>query len=160
LKRLPSGDKVERIDINELISSTMPLLKTAVRNVNLHMHLDKKPVFVNVQPSQLQQVMFNLINNACQAMSVGGTLELKSWSEGSMGCFSVRDTGPGISEELQKRVFEPFFTTKDAGSGTGLGLSVSRSIIENYKGELSLTSVVGQGTIFKVMLPLVFKVLN
>jgi two-component system NtrC family sensor kinase len=156
----PSGDQVERIDINELISSTMPLLKTAVRNVNLHMHLDKKPVFVNVQPSQLQQVMFNLINNACQAMSVGGTLELKSWSEGSMGCFSVRDTGPGISEELQKRVFEPFFTTKDAGSGTGLGLSVSRSIIENYKGELSLTSVVGQGTIFKVMLPLVFKVLN
>jgi two-component system NtrC family sensor kinase len=149
----PSGNLVQHTDLNELVESTLPLLKTALRNLNLHLLLSKEPVPVFVQHSQLQQVIFNLINNACQAMSTSGTLILKTWREGTHSLLSVTDDGPGISEELQKHIFEPFFTTKEVGSGTGLGLSVSRNIVEKSGGDLSLTSRVGEGTTFTIKLP-------
>jgi two-component system NtrC family sensor kinase len=148
------SDELEEVNLNELINSTLPLLKTALRTQNLQSYFQEPLPFTCVQPSQLQQVIFNLVNNACQAMTTsGGALTIKTWSEGRYSCFSVTDTGPGIPEDIQNRIFEPFFTTKEVGMGTGLGLSVSRSIIEKFGGELTLSSAMGQGTTFTVSLP-------
>lgn len=149
----PSNDQQENADINDIIESTIPLLKTALRTQSFQTFYEKNLPNVLVPPSQLQQVFFNLINNACQAMPGGGVLTIRTWKEGAFVCASVSDTGPGIPEDIQQRIFEPFFTTKEVGLGTGLGLSVSRSIIEKYEGQLKLRSQPGEGTTFTVMLP-------
>jgi two-component system NtrC family sensor kinase len=149
----PSSDHLEEVNVNEVVESTLPLLKTALRMQSLHTYFDEKVGSIKFQISQLQQVIFNLINNACQAMSNGGVLTIKTWREGGAVCISVSDTGPGIPEDIQKRIFEPFFTTKGAGAGTGLGLSVSKNIVEKCGGQLKLISTVGQGTTFTVMIP-------
>ena len=148
----PSNERDLKVDVNELIESTLPLLKTALRNQNIQTFFGEDLSQVLLQPSQMQQVIFNLINNACQAMVQGGTLVIKTWQEGSDVFFSISDSGPGIPEELHQRIFEPFFTTKGVGTGTGLGLSVSRSIVEKFGGQLKLESRPGEGTTFTVVL--------
>ncbi len=153
----PSNDSFEEVNLNDMIDSTLPLLKTALRLVNLRKYYDSNLGIVCIQSSQIQQVIFNLINNATQAMGQDGTLTLRTWSEGRYSCFSIADTGSGIPIEIQERIFEPFFTTKGVGVGTGLGLSVSRSIIEKYEGKLSLESSMGRGSTFTVYLPRVIK---
>lgn len=109
---------------------------------------------------QLEQVFFNLIQNAAQAISGWkemphpAQIELTIRSQDQMLSIEICDNGPGIDSEHQKRIFEPFFTTKDVGLGTGLGLSVSYFIIaENHQGELSVTSAPGKGTCFHILLP-------
>ena len=149
----PSQNQLEDTDLNELISLTLPLLKTALRTQNTQTLFSPDLPLVRIQPSQMQQVVFNLINNACQAMSSGGTLTIKTWAKGARVGFSITDTGPGIAPELHRRIFEPFFTTKSVGVGTGLGLSVSRGIVEKLGGTLTLSSTVGQGTTFTVTFP-------
>jgi signal transduction histidine kinase/FixJ family two-component response regulator len=149
----PSQKAPSPTNINDLVESTLPLLKTALRNQNVQTHYGKNLPLVSVQPSELQQVIFNLINNACQAMANGGVLTIKTWSEGKGVCFSIADSGPGIPQDLRERIFEAFFTTKGVGTGTGLGLSVSRSIVEKWGGQLRLTSELGAGTVFTVSLP-------
>ncbi len=111
--------------------------------------------------SQLQQVFFNLMQNAAQAMAswceMGNSpqIELTLQPQGHMLLIEVADNGPGIDTETQKRIFEPFFTTKDVGFGTGLGLSVSYFIItENHGGQIEIESAVGKGAKFRVFLPL------
>lgn len=112
-------------------------------------------------PSQLQQVFFNLLQNAAQAMSDGSdpqnppriSLALTRGEE--MLQVDIADNGPGIAPEQQKRIFEPFFTTKEVGEGTGLGLSVSYFIItENHHGRIELDSTPGKGTRFRILLPI------
>ena len=149
----PSKKDNEPFDINDLIQTTLPLLKTVLRNQNVQTYYGDKLSKVSGQPGQFQQVIFNLINNACQAMAGGGDLVIKTWQEGSYVHFSIADSGPGVPEELQQRIFEPFFTTKGVGTGTGLGLSVSKSIIEKFGGQLELESQLGNGTVFTVSVP-------
>jgi signal transduction histidine kinase len=149
----PGQEQDLQVDLSELVQSTLPLLKTALRNQNLHTYFGKNLSPVKLQPSQMQQVIFNLINNACQAMAQGGVLTIKTWQQGNDIFLSIEDSGPGIPLELHQRIFEPFFTTKSAGSGTGLGLSVSRSIVEKFGGELNLKSEIGVGTTFTCTLP-------
>jgi signal transduction histidine kinase len=111
--------------------------------------------------SQLQQVFFNLIQNAAQAMasweemSDQPQIELTIREQDQALRIEVADNGPGINPETQKRIFEPFFTTKDVGLGTGLGLSVSYFIIkENHGGQIEVESMPGRGTKFRISLPL------
>lgn len=105
--------------------------------------------------SQLNQVFMNLLVNAGQAIEDKGTITLRS---GRLGCdrvfIEIADTGCGIPPEKQHRIFEPFFTTKPVGKGTGLGLSVSYHIVKRHQGELSVNSVPGQGTTFRIILPI------
>jgi two-component system NtrC family sensor kinase len=150
----PSKEHNLEVNVNELIESTFPLLKTALRNQNVQTYFGKNISPVKLQPSQMQQVIFNLVNNACQAMTQGGVLVIKTWQEGSYVYFTIGDSGPGIPEDLHQRIFEPFFTTKGVGTGTGLGLSVSRSIVEKFGGKLLLASQMGVGTTFTVVLPI------
>ena len=105
-----------------------------------------------IDPTQIQQVLVNLIKNAMQAMTKGGTLTLQT-GEGADGVWvSVADTGGGIPQEQINRIFEPFYTTKK--KGTGLGLMIVQRIVRAHGGRIELESHVGRGTTFRIWLPL------
>jgi two-component system NtrC family sensor kinase len=103
---------------------------------------------------QLVQVFVNLITNACHAVPTdAGLIILETVSQGASGiAVRVSDTGSGIPEDNLERIFEPFFTTKGQGKGTGLGLSIIKNIVEQHRGTISVTSEVGSGTTFEVIL--------
>jgi len=105
--------------------------------------------------AQLQQVFFNLISNAIDAIGKEGAIEIKSIRFGGEIAISIADNGPGIPEEHQRKVFDPFFTTKDTGKGTGLGLWVTYNIIEKMNGTITLKSELGKGSTFTVKIPIV-----
>jgi two-component system NtrC family sensor kinase len=102
---------------------------------------------------QLEQVIVNLCVNALQAMPEGGSLTLTIVGCDSEVSLSVRDSGEGMNEEVQRRLFTPFFTTKDLGRGTGLGLSVVHGIVTAHGGSVSVDSAPGAGTEITVLLP-------
>jgi len=104
-------------------------------------------------PSQINQVVMNLLVNAAQAIISFGTITVRTRHNGEHVIIEVEDTGTGISQEHQNRVFEPFFTTKPIGQGTGLGLSLSFNIIEKHNGRIEALSTLGQGTCFRITLP-------
>jgi len=110
------------------------------------------PVIV-ADPAQLMQILVNLVVNAAQAMPEGGTLTVSTQARGSAVLLSVKDTGPGISEEILDKIFLPFFTTKDVNEGTGLGLAVVHGIVESHGGSIELETRLGGGTRFDVLLP-------
>jgi two-component system NtrC family sensor kinase len=103
--------------------------------------------------TQLSQVFLNLIVNAAQAMPEGGDISIHTRCDQDQCIVRVKDTGPGISEEIRENIFEPFFTTKAAGEGTGLGLAISQDIIRRHGGEITVQSQPGQGTTFTISLP-------
>lgn len=107
-----------------------------------------------VDQNKLEQVFLNLFLNAAQSMDEKGILKIKSWNDDNFCYISVSDTGKGIPEDILSRIFDPFFTTKEVGEGTGLGLTVSKAIIEQHKGEL-LTETSEKGSTFTVKLPLI-----
>jgi signal transduction histidine kinase len=102
---------------------------------------------------QIEQVLVNLIQNAIQAMPDGGTLRVSLSQADQAIALGVQDTGVGIPPENLTRIFDPFFTTKSAGEGTGLGLSVSYGIIARHHGQITVDSIIGQGTTFTILLP-------
>jgi two-component system NtrC family sensor kinase len=109
---------------------------------------------VMVAPSRLVQVFVNLMLNAADAMAGKGTIVVACQQEGHRVILTVTDEGPGVPKENRRKVFDPFFTTKPVGQGTGLGLSVCRSIVESFSGTLELSpSGVGEGAKFAVALP-------
>jgi len=101
----------------------------------------------------LFQVLFNLGLNSLDAMSDGGTLEFETSARGAWVIVRTRDTGCGIPTALHAQVFQPFFTTKVPDRGTGLGLFVSKSIVESMGGELTLEHTDDRGTSFGIFLP-------
>jgi signal transduction histidine kinase len=143
------------VSIQDVLQSTLNLVGNELALAKVESHLDVEdglpPVYGN--PRNLQQVFLNLFLNAMQAMPRGGTLTVRADHEGDSVRVSVRDTGVGIPEVDLEKIFEPFFTTKEAGEGTGLGLSVSYSIIEKHGGRLEVQSQPGEGTTFLVHIP-------
>ena len=105
-----------------------------------------------IDSMQLQQVLLNLIKNAMQAMTRGGTLTLQTGENDDGAWLSVADTGGGIPQEQINRIFEPFYTTKKKGSG--LGLMIVQRIVRAHNGRIELESHVGRGTTFRIWLPL------
>jgi len=99
-------------------------------------------------------VFLNLADNAWKAMPKGGEFGVRVWKENGTLRAEVSDTGVGMSEEVQRRIFEPFFSSSEMG-GTGLGMSIVKSIIEAHHGTVSFTSAPGKGTAFRICLPLV-----
>jgi signal transduction histidine kinase len=104
-------------------------------------------------PSQLNQVFMNLLVNAAHAMESRGTITLRTGTEDDGVFVEIQDSGKGMTPEVQKRIFEPFFTTKPVGKGTGLGLSLSYGIVQKHHGRISVASAPGQGTTFRVWVP-------
>lgn len=150
------------IDLNQLIEQTIALSTTTLDSgkdafdaVSVQTHLDSDVPIVKADRVQIQQVLSNLIRNAIEAMretpAERRVLQIRSKRQGAFVQVSVSDSGPGIAPEHLQRLFEAFFTTK--ATGIGLGLSISRSIIEQHHGELMVSSVMGQGTTFNFTLP-------
>ncbi|MDP3025636.1 MAG: ATP-binding protein [candidate division Zixibacteria bacterium] len=145
-------------NINKVVEETLSLLETQAlfQNIKIEKRLKKGLPDVMMDIDQIKQVFMNIIINAAEAMSQGGTLTIQSDSDPQKRfaevCFI--DTGPGIPEENLSKIFDPFFTTKRSGKGTGLGLSVSYGIIQRHDGFLEVKSQLGKGSTFTVKLPL------
>ncbi len=148
------------VSINELIDATLGLRSYVLRTANIEVikHLDPDLPWIVVDPGQMQQVFLNLIVNAEYAMKEAhGKGILTISSEKLIDCIRLtfQDDGPGISKENKTRLFESFFTTKAAGEGTGLGLSLSHSIIREHGGKMRVESEPGQGAAFIIELPMI-----
>lgn len=146
--------KVRVMDLNEIAKKTLPFLKSATGKFRSDIQLSDDSLMVKVEPQLMQQVIFNLVNNACQAMKDRGEISVHTKRDASWAVLEVKDTGPGIAEDLKERIFEPFFTTKGEGEGTGLGLSLSRDFVRQFGGDLECESRSGEGSTFRVRLPL------
>ncbi|TAN69774.1 MAG: bacteriohemerythrin [Methylobacter sp.] len=109
---------------------------------------------VRCLPHQLNQVFMNLLINAAHAIESEGIITLRTGTENDHVWIEISDTGKGIAPEYLSKIFDPFFTTRQVGKGTGLGLSVSYTIIKKHQGEIQLTSQPGQGTTFRIILPI------
>jgi signal transduction histidine kinase len=150
-----------RVDLVALIEEVLLLCEKDLgkHRIQVERKFHGQP-WAEVVPSQVEQVLLNLILNARQAMPKGGYLRIEVRENARAGLveIAIRDTGVGIPPEKLRLIFEPFFTTKtpdEAGTGgTGLGLSVCRQIIEQHQGRIRVESVVGQGSTFTVKLPI------
>ena len=126
--------------------------RLSTTNIDIVLNLQPELPLLNISPDHLEQVCLNLIINAAEHMPQGGTLTIKASIQQNMVEISFQDTGEGIEQQELEWIFEPWFTTKI--SGTGLGLSVSQNIIQQYGGQISVNSSTGQGSIFIISLPI------
>ena len=146
--------EVQRIDVTEGLESTVAMLGHKLKGVSVERDFAPDVPMIEAIPGELNQVWTNLIDNAVDAMDGVGTLRLSTHVD-SLGhvVVEVSDTGPGMPPEVRARAFEPFYTTKDVGKGTGLGLDISRRIVEErHSGEMSIDSEPGR-TVMRVTLP-------
>lgn len=159
----------EPVDLNAVVSDIEPMLRRLIgEDVELRTSLEPGLGWVQADAGQLDQVIVNLVVNARDALSSGGTIELATANvrlddayagehpgarPGPFVMISVGDTGVGIDRATLGRIFEPYFTTKDRGRGTGLGLATVLGIVEQSGGQIDVTSTVGEGTTFRVYLP-------
>lgn len=134
------------VDFSEVLQKTMTLLKSVLRSHRVF--IDLKPTVVMAQPTYLQQILFNLIKNACQSMSEKGTLKIYQIESPESLDFLIEDDGPGLSSEISHQIFKPFFTTKEAGQGTGLGLFISHKLMARMNAELLYNSKFTKGAQF------------
>jgi signal transduction histidine kinase len=104
--------------------------------------------------SQLNQVFVNIIVNACHAIPEFGNLAIESLIENDQALIRVTDDGVGMPKSVVKKIFDPFYTTKAVGKGTGIGLAISKSIIDRHLGTIKVLSEEGKGTTFEVRIPL------
>jgi len=150
----PAPLQMKLASLNDVVEKTLELLRPEVENrgITVKTKLARGLTVTPVDATQLQQVLVNLVKNAAQAMTTGGTLTLQTGENGDGVWVSVTDTGGGIPQEQINRIFEPFYTTKKKGSG--LGLMIVQRIVRAHNGRVELESNVGRGTTFKVWLPL------
>ncbi len=150
----PTAPQLNLASLNEVVRQTLELLGPELQNRGLRVEekLSRRLPQTRIDAGQIKQVLVNLVKNAMQAMTKGGLLTLQT-GEGTDGIWlTVADTGSGIPQDTLNRIFEPFFTTKKKGSG--LGLMIVQRIIREHGGRIELESKVGQGTTFRIWLPL------
>ncbi len=148
----------ESVEINRVVKDAVAIVEhqLEMNRVNLKQNLAPELPTISGNANQIQQVLINLMINAQQAMEgrAGEVSITTSNHDSGYVQIQVRDTGPGIPEDLQAKIFEPFYTTKEVGKGTGLGLSVSYGIIKEHGGDILVKSAVDKGTAFLISLPL------
>jgi PAS domain S-box-containing protein len=141
---------LSELDLAEVIGSMTPLLRAAVPpSVSLETRFDPAPVFGDRH--QIEQLIVNLVMNARDAMPEGGTLTIATATDGDEVSMEVRDTGTGMTPDVQARIFEPFYTTREHGSG--VGMATVRDLVAQSRGRIDVTSAVGAGTTVQVILP-------
>ncbi|MBI3349861.1 MAG: CHASE domain-containing protein [Burkholderiales bacterium] len=157
----PSAEGRWAQPMQPLVLEAQALLRLSLpAAVTLDVQLTAEPLHVVTEPTQIQQVLLNLCNNAAQAMPgqhgrITVTLAPRTVDGQAWACLSVRDDGAGMDATLRERIFEPFFTTKPTGQGTGLGLAMVHGIITGHGGRIEVSSVPGHGTLFEILLPCV-----
>jgi signal transduction histidine kinase len=127
--------------------------RAALQQVTVAVSPPRRPVVAELDPGQLQQVLYNLLFNALDAQPTGGRIAVSVAGEDDRVVLRVEDEGPGLPARVRDRLFEPFVSTKDAGMG--LGLSICRRIVESHGGEIAAADRPGGGTVFTVRLPAV-----
>jgi len=144
------------VGLNRVVQETLSLLDHQLQKSGVQLKTDLEsglePIYGNA--GKLQQVFLNLFLNARDAMSGGGTLEVRTWSDGSQARVEVADTGMGIAPENLHRIYDPFFTTKPARKGTGLGLSVTYGIVREHGGNIEVSNRPSGGARFRLEFPL------
>ncbi|MBI5409070.1 MAG: HAMP domain-containing histidine kinase [Nitrospirae bacterium] len=149
---------MEKLDIVNVVEESIKLVANQLRvnNINLKTNIPNMVFFVNGNASKLEEVFVNIIVNAVHAMKDSGTLTVcvKPDNGNKNILIEISDTGCGIPEKELKNIFEPFYTTKPVGEGTGLGLSVTHSLVTKHSGDINVRSRVGEGTTFTIKLPL------
>jgi signal transduction histidine kinase len=169
-RRLPRKD---RTDLVQLVEQATQLLGPLARNKQIEIKFSSAsgPLWTEVDPGQIQQLLSNLLLNSIQAMPNGGNIEVhvgqeldgQPTEEQAAGdgasrrrCarIDVQDEGTGISPDHLHRIFDPFFTTKEVGEGTGLGLSIAYGIVKDHDGRIDVQSTKDQGSQFSIFLPL------
>jgi two-component system, NtrC family, sensor kinase len=145
--------KIAQFDINKGLKTVAYMARSAIPNRVEVVEEYGDVSLVECNPSQLNQVFLNLINNAAQAIPGTGKVTVRSEMDGGRVRVDVSDTGTGIPPDVQPRIFETYFTTKPAGEGTGLGLPIVKSIVVEHGGEVTFKTKAGEGTTFSVFLP-------
>ncbi|MBL8859765.1 MAG: GHKL domain-containing protein [Planctomycetes bacterium] len=144
------------IDLNQVVRDTLPLVRRELHDhrVEVRLDLDDREVRIDADPIQIQQIVVNLVHNACEAMSRNEDLrrvELHTSCDAQTATLEIRDTGPGLAPEVVGRVFMPYVTTK--ATGMGLGLAICRSIVEAHGGRIHAVNSPGGGVVFRMDLP-------
>ncbi len=155
-----TDSRVQNVEINTLIEDILGLSyqRAKYMNVAIHTHFGEDLPQVKMSPSEMQQVLLNMINNALDVMEKkGGTLDISTALEDDHVTIEIADNGPGIHPDHLPRVFDPFFTTKPVGKGTGLGLSICYGIINKMGGNIDVKSAIDVGTVFKIKIPVPFE---
>lgn len=151
--------EVRSLEVGPALRATLELLDHRFRQQDLEVEAAVDPDLppMGADPNQFQQVLINLLLNACDACSKGGAIRISARLADDDGRirWDIRDNGTGIRPEQLLAVFDPFFTTKKRGEGTGLGLPVAASIVRNHGGEITLASVAGEGTTVTIFWPTV-----
>jgi two-component system, sporulation sensor kinase E len=150
----PTLLQLKLASLNDVVDETLELLRPELENRGLTVKTrqGRQLTATPIDKMQMQQVLVNLVKNAMQAMSRGGTLTVQTGERSDGVWVSIADTGGGIPQEQIARIFEPFYTTKK--KGTGLGLMIVQRIIRAHGGKIEVESHVGQGTTFRIWLPL------
>lgn len=152
-------EKPEYFDLNKHIAETLNILEIKIKHANIDLtesYAENLPEIYG-NPIQISQIILNLVVNAIDAMPDGGVLTIQTSLQQEENTPTIRlqisDTGQGIAPENLERIFEAFFTTKKATSGTGLGLSVTKQIVDSHHGQIFVDSKIGKGTTFTILLP-------
>ncbi len=145
----------QNADMNRLVTDMFVLVEREIgsKAIRVVKNLQADLPLIRTDPPLVRQVLLNLLINAVQALGEHGEIHVSTFHDGHMVCTEVRDTGPGITKDMQERIFNPFYTTKPPGQGTGLGLSVSLRIINQLGGDILVCSEAGKGAAFTVRLP-------
>lgn len=143
----------ETVDLNDVVKSVVMLarLRAKSENIIIHENYSIEAPLVKASAEQLTQVFLNLFTNATDAMPEGGTINVATIVENGKVVFSIKDTGTGIPKDARAKIFQPLYTTKT--NGTGLGLTVSKSIVEEHGGTIEFESEENKGTRFTIRLP-------
>ena len=145
-----------KVNLNNVINEGLSFLefRCTKEGIELVRLLSPDIPEIIADPSQLHQVLVNLVVNALQAMPEGGKITIRTMTGDNYVSLIVEDTGIGMSDEVKKQMFIPFFTTKDVGQGTGIGLSVVHGIVTSHGGSIKVESDIGKGTRFEIKLPI------
>ena len=151
--RIDRDEPMRPIDLEQCLESTLNIVWNDLKyKVRIEKYYGPLPP-VECRRSEINQVLLNLLINAGQAIEGKGTLVLATGAEGGEAWISISDSGCGIAEDQLARIFDPFFTTKPIGRGTGLGLAICYSIVAKHHGRIEVSSRLGTGTTFRVVLP-------
>jgi PAS domain S-box-containing protein len=154
----------EKVEINKPIHNVFAIIgrQLSLENIKVQLELEEAPPPILAHNNRLEQVIFNLVTNARDAISqrqkagAGSDdriIKVRSYTEGDRVAVTVSDTGIGIPDDARDKVFEPFFTTKEAGKGMGLGLSIAYGIVKDYDGDIHVEGKENEGAIFKLTFP-------
>jgi Signal transduction histidine kinase regulating C4-dicarboxylate transport system len=158
-----SGLVMERVDMNEPIRGVLSIIgrQFSIQRITIRLELGENLPVIKGHNNRLQQVFFNLLNNARDAIQekmesepgMWGDILVRTYAQEGRVFASFADNGPGIADSVRNKIFEPFFTTKQTGKGMGLGLAITYGIVRDYGGTITIDSQPGQGTTFILSFP-------